>query len=302
MFTITRKILLAEHPEQALVFTNLSIVFNLAEENILTDDILNIIKEKHAETNPFMLWIHITDENGDMVKYICNIGIYNHETEECKLTTLNEWTRKNYWHDKMQRENTKFIIMGKSASGKDTFCRKMEEILGITSAVSYTTRPMRPGEINGVDYHFISEKEFNKMSKQGKFLTTKSYNTEHGIWYYGKSLNEFMKHDYIILTPEERTDFINAVGNIFDLKTIYFMADENIRKKRSLNRKDNINEVNRRLKTDEKDFKEFEESLQKELPFGNHTIVDTSNMKFEDYDNTILKIATMWSDKELPFI
>lgn len=53
----------------------------------------------------------------------------------------------------------KIIIMGKSAAGKNHLARKMKE-LGLTQIVTDTTRAMRPGERDGVDYNFVSEKYF----------------------------------------------------------------------------------------------------------------------------------------------
>ena len=49
-----------------------------------------------------------------------------------------------------------FCVMGKSASGKDTIYRRLMEApgLGLERIVLYTTRPIRAGEKDGVDYHF----------------------------------------------------------------------------------------------------------------------------------------------------
>ena len=52
-----------------------------------------------------------------------------------------------------------FFLMGKSSSGKDTLYRSLRvEFPQLKPVVLYTTRPMREGEINGVDYYFIDEK------------------------------------------------------------------------------------------------------------------------------------------------
>ena len=50
-----------------------------------------------------------------------------------------------------------FYIMGKSATGKDTIYKKIKENIDIKEYVPYTTRPIRTGEKDGVDYHFITE-------------------------------------------------------------------------------------------------------------------------------------------------
>lgn len=48
-------------------------------------------------------------------------------------------------------------IVGASGSGKTTLARHLTDITGIPSLVSYTTRPMRAGEVNGVDHHFVDD-------------------------------------------------------------------------------------------------------------------------------------------------
>ena len=54
-----------------------------------------------------------------------------------------------------------FYIMGKSSSGKDTLYRKINEgkKLGLKNIISYTTRPIRKGEMEGREYHFVSVDE-----------------------------------------------------------------------------------------------------------------------------------------------
>ena len=78
-----------------------------------------------------------------------------------------------------------FYIMGKSASGKDTIFRELKERcpqLGIV--VPYTTRPIRAGEKNGVEYFFTDEAALAKMEAEHKIIEIRSYDTVHGIWKY----------------------------------------------------------------------------------------------------------------------
>ena len=52
-----------------------------------------------------------------------------------------------------------YYVMGKSSSGKDTIYKKLLEIHPeFHTIVPYTTRPIREGEHNGVEYHFVNEK------------------------------------------------------------------------------------------------------------------------------------------------
>lgn len=69
------------------------------------------------------------------------------------------------------------VISGPSGAGKDATVKRMEELgYPFHFVVTATTRPKRPGEVNGVDYHFVSEEEFTKMLEKGELL-------EHAIVY-----------------------------------------------------------------------------------------------------------------------
>lgn len=62
------------------------------------------------------------------------------------------------------------VISGASGSGKTTLCRMISKQLGLYYSVSHTTRPKRANEIDGRDYHFITNKEFDKIIKGNGFL------------------------------------------------------------------------------------------------------------------------------------
>ncbi len=69
------------------------------------------------------------------------------------------------------------VISGPSGAGKDATVKRMEELgYPFHFVVTATTRPKRPGEVDGVDYHFVSEKEFAEMLERGELL-------EHAIVY-----------------------------------------------------------------------------------------------------------------------
>jgi len=65
-----------------------------------------------------------------------------------------------------------FIISGTTGAGKNTIVAEFLKNTKIPFAkiITYTTRPPRPGETQGVDYHFVSENEFADLIKQGVFL------------------------------------------------------------------------------------------------------------------------------------
>lgn len=80
------------------------------------------------------------------------------------------------------------VISGPSGVGKGTVRKALFDMPNnnLVYSVSMTTRPKRPGEIDGVDYYFVSESEFLKRKKAGKFLETAEFVGN----YYGTPLDK----------------------------------------------------------------------------------------------------------------
>ena len=72
-------------------------------------------------------------------------------------------------------------LMGKAGSGKDTLLHKLmeQDPLRFNEIISYTTRPLRDGEIDGVNYHFVSDETFLQMVNDGKMLEHSVFNNWH---------------------------------------------------------------------------------------------------------------------------
>ncbi len=66
---------------------------------------------------------------------------------------------------------TLFVVSAPSGAGKGTLIgRLLEELSGIVFSVSWTTRAPRPGERDGIDYHFCDEETFRAKARRGEFL------------------------------------------------------------------------------------------------------------------------------------
>lgn len=71
----------------------------------------------------------------------------------------------------LARRGVLFVLSSPSGAGKSTIARKLlEAVPDISMSISATTRPMRPGEVDGVDYHFVSVERFKQMAADGEFL------------------------------------------------------------------------------------------------------------------------------------
>ena len=74
-------------------------------------------------------------------------------------------------------------LMGKSSSGKDTIYKNLMEdkSLGLRKLIPYTTRPMREGEQEGVEYHFTDEAGLARLQEKDRVIEIRAYDTVYGV-------------------------------------------------------------------------------------------------------------------------
>ena len=108
-----------------------------------------------------------------------------------------------------------YVILGKSASGKDTIYQKIVSMCDLVPIVYYTTRPIRAGEVDGKDYFYVTEKEIDAAEKSGKLIEKRTYNTVKGLWTYA-TINdgqfETQRDGIIVLPPKAYYSFIEYFG------------------------------------------------------------------------------------------
>lgn len=159
---------------------------------------------------------------------------------------------------KKRRMRNILVICGKTASGKNLVRDILVEKYNYNPIITYTSRPPRKGEKQDITYHFISTDEFIEKINNGFFAEWKDYVTNDGIWYYGTALEDCVNatdNDVIILTPDGVRDLKkNGVNAI----TIYLYSNLNTIKYRLKFRGDDLKEVERRISSDIKDFKNAE--------------------------------------------
>ena len=95
-------------------------------------------------------------------------------------------------------------ILGKSNAGKTTLVKHLEKKYNIKRVVTTTSRPMRDGEIDGIDYHFVTREDANNSIKNGEFTEYAEYKVANkDTWIYGKKISDIdtSKTSLIVLNP-----------------------------------------------------------------------------------------------------
>lgn len=156
-----------------------------------------------------------------------------------------------------------FTIMGKSATGKDHIYKDVLRRLNLTPVITYTTRPIRQNEREGVEYHFVTEEEMVRLETAGVIIEKRCYHTVAGDWYYftcddGQITDD--KDALMIVTPEAYVQIRDYYGAA-RVVPVYIESNGGDRLRRSLKREEkqaapNYAEVCRRFLADEEDFSE----------------------------------------------
>ena len=156
-----------------------------------------------------------------------------------------------------------FYIIGKSASGKDSIYKNLLTMIRsfeLLPIVQYTTRPMRIGERDGVDYHFVTYNDFLDMMHEQKVIEARTYKTVEGNWVYftAKMKDTGAGKVYLgIGTLESYHSMKTAYGD--DVIPIYIDVNDETRLRRAIERESkqlnpNYKELCRRFIADCEDF------------------------------------------------
>lgn len=158
-----------------------------------------------------------------------------------------------------------YYLMGKSSSGKDTIFKKLieDKELALKTVVGYTTRPMREGEREGVEYFFIDETSLEGLEREGKLIELRAYNTVHGVWKYmtvnDGQIDLHSGDDYLLIGTLESYEKVRDYFGEDNIEPLYIHVDDGVRLQRALDRERQQDtpkyaEMCRRFLADEADF------------------------------------------------
>lgn len=159
-----------------------------------------------------------------------------------------------------------FYLMGKSSSGKDTIYKKILEQSNrkLLTVVPYTTRPIREGETEGIEYHFTDETGYEDLLAKGKVIESRSYHTCHGLWRYFTVINEDIAdnaRNYLMIGTLESYIKTRDYFGKDKIIPVFIELDDGVRLERALERERHqpspkYEEMCRRFLADSEDFSE----------------------------------------------
>lgn len=159
-----------------------------------------------------------------------------------------------------------FYIMGKSSSGKDTIYSRLlhDGELELFHILLYTTRPIRQGEADGREYHFVDQNRFRQFKDEGKVIEYRTYETVHGPWTYFTADDgqvDLRTHNYLAIGTLESYENMKRYYGEENVCPIYVEVEDGERLKRALAReelqeKPRYAEMCRRFLADTEDFSE----------------------------------------------
>ncbi len=161
------------------------------------------------------------------------------------------------------------VVIGPSASGKTQIVNQLIKNYHMQKMVTYTTRKMRINEIDGVDYHFISQDDFINKINNNFFLEYVFYNNS----YYGTAKNELTKNKVVIVEKEGLKAYIKHAKD--KIKIVYVQCSKPIRRLRMIERHDDEASIKARLLNDDL---LFDQEVKKLADY----IIDTSNSNIYD--------------------
>lgn len=163
------------------------------------------------------------------------------------------------------KKHTLLLILGRSATGKDSLTDRLCERTGLTKLISYTTRERRNGE--GDTHKFVSEETYHQMKAEGKVAAE----TKIGEYYYWSTTDQLYENDiYIIDYPGVKTLQDLDLPNL-NYVTVYIHIDEQERQRRALElRGDDKKKFLSRSFSEKKQFEELEKNVDYDYSIKNN--------------------------------
>lgn len=194
-------------------------------------------------------------------------------------------------------------IMGKAGAGKDALLHKIFEKYRneFHEIVSCTTRPPREGEVDGVNYHFLTHEQFSDQLLDGEMLEATVFND----WCYGTSVRDLdeNKVNIGVYNPQGVSSLLDMEGAL-DILPVLVECSPKVRLMRQLTRESepNVDEIVRRYLADNEDFGHNDRNVfdKIDLP-GDHLAVVLNNddgASLDELADAVVTNIRHWAEYE----
>ncbi len=177
------------------------------------------------------------------------------------------------------------VLAGASASGKTEVAKLLSARYGVNKVITTTTRPMRLGEVDGIDYYFVSRERFQEMIDNDEFIEYTIFN-EH---YYGSTKDSIEINKCVVIDPKGLESYLSL--NDPSIVTFLLISSEETRYERMMNRGDNLEDAQKRIIHDRTAFDE--KVLKKEVDYvinsENLNALEVTNRIYENYHKELKK-------------
>lgn len=185
-------------------------------------------------------------------------------------------------------------LVGKSGSGKDRILRELCANSDYHEIISNTTRPIRENEVDGVNYHYLTDEEFLRKKDNGEMLETADFRG----WHYGTSYDN-LNENKVNIGVYNPTGYMSLLDNDnVEVYGIMVNCSNKERVIRQLNREEHpdVDEIIRRYSTDKADFEYMWEYLNKKSSLKQDYVDNDRGADIKNVCETVNKMVKNWLD------
>lgn len=181
------------------------------------------------------------------------------------------------------------LVIGRSGSGKDTLVRHAQEVFGAKSIPSYTDRPMRPTETEGVEHTFLTKEQFTElMDRERVFAYTKIGDTGYRYCTTVEMLSAIDADTVFYVIDPSGYYFCARYQYQFNTKVIYVSTDADRRRERADARNGDSTTWLKRCDDEDAQFTEFEKRQPWDALVDNSGDLETSKELFVEIVRSLI--------------
>ena len=178
------------------------------------------------------------------------------------------------------------IIVGGAGSGKTTVLRALAK-KGYRRIVTYTTRPPRNNEIDGIDYNFITEEKFSQLAQKGFFVEISEYEASFGRCRYGSACYSYENNEGMIALDVNGVKSLRSDKNAMSVNAfiVYLNVTDKLLEQRLCARGDNRAEIAQRMRHDKETLIDIEEYCDLVISIDEKTTIEDIVSEIEKYSS-----------------